>query len=262
MTLGTGLLIVHGTASVLLALFGLHRLLLALAYRRVAQRQSAPMRKTHPVVTIQIPLFNERYVAERCIRAAAAIEYPRDALEIQVLDDSDDDTPDRVRAVVEDLTRQGHRITHVQRRTRTGFKAGALAHGLQTARGEYVAIFDADFIPPSDFLLRTMGEFRDPTVGMVQARWGHLNRNMSWLTRAQAVQLDAHFMIEHGVRAHAGLFFNFNGTAGIWRKSAIESAGGWQSDTLTEDLDLSYRAQMVGWRFVYRDDVVVPAEVP
>lgn len=211
---------------------------------------------------MQVPLYNERYVAERVILAAAALDYPRDRLEIQVLDDSTDDTPDRVARVVSQLRAHGVDIKHLRRESRAGFKAGALANGLSKANGDLIAIFDADFTPQPDFLKRVVGEFVDPSVGMVQARWSHINEKHSLLTRAQALQLDAHFTVEHGVRAATGLFFNFNGTAGVWRLRAIEDAGGWRADTLTEDLDLSYRAQLCGWRFIYRDDVTAPAELP
>jgi cellulose synthase/poly-beta-1,6-N-acetylglucosamine synthase-like glycosyltransferase len=246
--------------------FGGHRLYLAWLYRRqIRRRLEDPIRlqpARWPAVTVQLPLYNERYVAERVVRAAAALDYPKDRLEIQVLDDSTDDTTARVARVVNRLKDCGFRITHLRRASRVGFKAGALAEGLAQASGELVAIFDADFAPLPDFLKRVVGEFENPAVGMVQARWSHLNEEHSLLTRTQALQLDAHFTIEHGVRAANGLFFNFNGTAGVWRRSAIEDAGGWHADTLTEDLDLSYRAQLRGWRFVYRDDVAAPAELP
>lgn len=218
--------------------------------------------KQWPSVTVQLPLYNERYVAERAIRALAALEYPKDLLEVQVLDDSTDSTSDVVTRVVSELCQRGVHIHHIRRMTRTGFKAGALADGLVTASGDLIAIFDADFIPHPDFLLQIVGEFDTADVGMVQARWSHINEDHSLLTKTQALQLDAHFTLEHGVRAAKGLFFNFNGTAGVWRKEAIRDGGGWQADTLTEDLDLSYRAQLSGWRFVYRDDVAVPAELP
>jgi cellulose synthase/poly-beta-1,6-N-acetylglucosamine synthase-like glycosyltransferase len=211
---------------------------------------------------VQLPLYNERYVAERAIEAVTNLDYPTEQLEIQVLDDSTDDTPAVVERAMRSANARGVRVTHIRRSRRIGFKAGALAHGLTRATGQLVAIFDADFVPPSDFLTRLVGEFSDPSVGMVQARWGHLNGPASLLTKVQALQLDAHFTIEHGVRAATRCFFNFNGTAGIWRREAIETAGGWRADTLTEDLDLSYRAQLAGWRFVYRDDVAAPAELP
>lgn len=260
------LIALHVGASMLLSAFGLHRLYLAREYRRLVRRrfrrraECAP--EPWPSVTVQLPLYNERYVAERAIRALAALEYPKELLEVQVLDDSTDATSDVVARVVRELRNRGVRIHHMRRAVRTGFKAGALAEGLAKASGDLVAIFDADFIPYPDFLRRIVGEFDRADVGMVQARWSHINEDHSLLTKTQALQLDAHFTLEHGVRAAKGFFFNFNGTAGVWRKQAIRDAGGWQADTLTEDLDLSYRAQLRGWRFVYRDDVAVPAELP
>jgi cellulose synthase/poly-beta-1,6-N-acetylglucosamine synthase-like glycosyltransferase len=256
----------HVGASLLLSAFGMHRLYLARQYRRHVRgqfrRRAVGTPEQWPSVTVQVPLYNERYVAERAVRAVAALDYPRDRFEVQVLDDSTDDTTQLLEPVVADLRRQGVRIAHVRRNSRAGFKAGALAHGLESASGDLVAVFDADFVPRPDFLKQIVGEFERPEVGMVQARWEHINESQSLLTRTQALQLDAHFTIEHGVRAARGFFFNFNGTAGIWRKQAIVDAGGWHSDTLTEDLDLSYRAQLAGWHFVYRDDVGVPAELP
>jgi cellulose synthase/poly-beta-1,6-N-acetylglucosamine synthase-like glycosyltransferase len=255
----------HLAASLVLAGFGFHRLLLATRYLRFVRqlgRRDPMLPSRLPRVTVQLPLYNERYVAERAVRAAAALDYPRSLLQIQVLDDSTDETTGAVARVVEELREQGFDIHHVHRASRDGFKAGALANGLTSARGTLIAILDADFIPRRDFLVRTVGEFDDPSVGLVQARWEHINAHTSLLTRAQAVQLDAHFTIEHGVRAATRCFFNFNGTAGIWRRRAIEAAGGWNADTLTEDLDLSYRAQLAGWRFVYRDDIGVPSELP
>ncbi len=259
------LLALHFAASLVLAVYGLHRLLLGVRYRRHVQgRRLRPpqLPQVLPTVTVQLPLYNERYVAERVILAAGAMDYPRDRLEIQVLDDSTDETGAVVARAVAQLRSRGIQATHIRRTERAGYKAGALAAGLEQARGDLVAIFDADFVPTCDFLLRTVGEFTDPTVGMVQVRWTHLNADSSLLTRAQALQLDAHFAVEHGVRAATGCFFNFNGTAGVWRRRAIDDAGGWRADTLTEDLDLSYRAQLAGWRFVYRDDIAVPAELP
>jgi len=259
------LLTVHIAAALALSAFGYHRMQLARLRRRLEPATTRPPRSRDPHpprVTVQIPLFNEMYVAERAIRAVAALEYARDRLEIQVLDDSTDETSDRVRAVVTELQQTGHNINHLKRTHRTGYKAGALAEGLLSATGELIAIFDADFVPHADFLLRVVPEFHDEHVGMVQARWSYINEDTSWLTRAQALQLDAHFTVEHSVRQAAGCFFNFNGTAGIWRRTAINDAGGWHADTLTEDLDLSYRAQLRGWRFVYRDDVSVPSELP
>jgi hypothetical protein len=213
-------------------------------------------------VTVQLPLFDEQHVVERVIRATARLRYPADRLQIQVLDDSTDETTAIARRVVDELASAGHDIVLVHRTDRRGFKAGALAEGLATATGELIAVFDADFVPDPGFLEALVPEFADPAVGMVQARWDHLNRTDSWLTGAQATLLDGHFVIEHTARNRAGRWFNFNGTAGVWRRQAIVDGGGWQHDTLTEDLDLSYRAQLAGWRFVYRPDVVAPAELP
>jgi cellulose synthase/poly-beta-1,6-N-acetylglucosamine synthase-like glycosyltransferase len=247
-----------------LSLYGVHRY--HLVYLYLKHRHQAPRPQSRfmelPAVTVQLPLYNEMYVAERLIRAVCAIDYPRHLLEIQVLDDSTDRTTAIVETVVEELRALGHDIHHVRRPNRAGFKAGALAHGLHTARGQFVAIFDADFVPQHDFLERSIHFFTDPNVGMVQARWGHLNRDYSLLTRVQSIFLDGHFIIEHTARNRSGRFFNFNGTAGVWRRACIEAAGGWQHDTLTEDLDLSYRAQLGGWKFVFLPEVVSPAELP
>src|SRR3989449_2644652 len=229
-------------------------------YRR-ATPEAPPLPDPPPYVTVQLPLFNERYVAARLVRAVAALDYPADRLEIQVLDDSTDDTAEIVAGVVGELRAQGVRVAHCRRTVRTGFKAGALAEGLATARGEFIAIFDADFVPPRDFLRAALPHFTE-RVAVVQARWGHLNRSYSALTVAQALGMDGHFGVEQSARAGSGLLLNFNGTAGVWRKAAIIDAGGWQSDTLTEDLDLSYRAQLRGWRIVYRPGIVGPAELP
>ena len=215
-----------------------------------------------PRVTVQLPVFNERYVVERLIDAVARLRYPRERFEVQVLDDSTDETNRIARTAVERWRARGLAISYRRRAVRAGFKAGALAEGLRRATGELIAVFDADFMPPPHFLERAVGVFEDPRVGMVQARWGHANRRFSLLTRLQALLLDGHFVLEHGGRQRGGCFFNFNGTAGIWRRAAIESAGGWQHDTLTEDLDLSYRAQLAGWRFVFLPDVVAQAELP
>ena len=215
-----------------------------------------------PIVTVQLPIYNELYVAERVIDAACRLDYPADRLEIQVLDDSTDETADLIAHVVDEHRRRGVDIVHLHRTNRTGYKAGALANGLTTARGELVAIFDADFIPPPNFLQETVGEFADPQLAFVQGRWGHVNRNYSLITRLQSLAIDAHFMVEQAARRHLGYWFNFNGTAGIWRVAAIESAGGWTADTLTEDLDLSYRAHLKGWRGQFRSDLNVPGELP
>lgn len=240
-----------------LAGLGVYRLLLTFW----ASRASEPKPADHasPRVVVQLPIYNEAFVAERAVRAAAALDY--DALEIQVLDDSTDETTATLQRVVSELAATGVDITLVRRDDREGYKAGALAHGLTQTDAELVAIFDADFVPAPDFLKKTVPLF-DDGVGLVQARWTHLNRDTSLLTRAQAVFLDGHFGVEHRARAHTKHFFNFNGTAGVWRRQAIDDAGGWRSATITEDLDLSYRAQLKGWRFVYAHDVTAPAELP
>jgi cellulose synthase/poly-beta-1,6-N-acetylglucosamine synthase-like glycosyltransferase len=225
-------------------------------------KRAVPPLAELPPVTIQLPIYNEMYVAERLIAAAAALDYPRSLLEIQVLDDSNDETREIVARKVAQLRLQGFLISHLHRTQRSGFKAGALAEGLEQARGAFIAIFDADFIPGSDFLRRTLPHFIDPKVAFVQTRWGHVNRDYSLLTQLQSLAIDAHFMVEQYARSQAGLWFNFNGTAGIWRKDAMLDAGGWRSDTLTEDLDLSYRAFFNGWKAVYLRDVEVPAELP
>lgn len=248
-----------------LSLYGTHRYQMAWLYRR--NRDKAPVepamaQRDLPAVTIQLPVFNERYVVERLIDHVCRIRYPAGRLEIQVLDDSTDDTVDIARAVVRRWAERGVDIVHIHRTDRTGFKAGALDAGMRAAKGEFVAVFDADFLPEPDFLERTMPHFIDPGVGMVQARWEHVNRGFSVLTQAQSIFLDGHFVIEHTARNRSGRFFNFNGTAGVWRRTCIDDGGGWQHDTLTEDLDLSYRAQLRGWRFVFLKDVVAPAEVP
>jgi glycosyltransferase involved in cell wall biosynthesis len=222
----------------------------------------APAGEVLPFVTVQLPIYNEATVVQRLLDAANALAYPRDRLEIQVLDDSDDETRVLAESMVHRLRDGGLDISYVRRSSREGYKAGALDFGLRRARGELIAIFDADFVPPPDFLLATVGHFRQPDVGMVQGRWGHLNRDASLLTGLQALMLDGHHLVENRARYAAGCYFNFSGTAGIWRRQAIEEAGGWQHDTLTEDLDLSYRAQLAGWRFVYRPDVVAPSELP
>lgn len=253
-------------ALCLLGLYGLHRLSLVLRAVRPERRPSASSGESKdalpPFVTVQLPLFNERAVAARVIAAAAALDWPRDRLEIQVLDDSTDDTAALCAAACARWRAAGIDIVHLHRTTRTGWKAGALEAGRQRARGELILVLDADFVPPPDFLRRTVGHFADPEVALVQARWGHLNRERSLLTRLQAMLLDGHFAVEQAGRAAAGACFNFNGTAGLWRASAITAAGGWHHDTLTEDLDLSYRAALAGWRFVYAGDVVAPAELP
>jgi hypothetical protein len=262
----TAVLLVHVGACGLLAVFGVHRVWLLVDWLRArrarAQRGPIDLAGEPPRVTVQLPLYNEEAVLRRLVNAACALDWPRDRLQVQVLDDSDDGSDRLAAELVDSWRARGVDAVHVRREDRGGYKAGALGYGLQRASGELVAIFDADFVPPSDFLRRTVPAFVDPEVGMVQARWGHLNRDASVLTRAQAVFLDAHFTIEHSVRESRGRFFNFNGTAGVWRRSAIERAGGWDAATLTEDLDLSFRAQLAGARFTYLDDVEVPAELP
>jgi len=257
----------YGLAQGLIIVYCSHRWLILWRRRRGARSISNPASPVDPAwalpsVTVQLPVFNERSVVERLIDAVAALDYPADRLEIQVLDDSTDETRALAAAAVRRHLARGVHIVHRHRPRRDGYKAGALAEGLAHARGELIAVFDADFVPPPDFLRRMARHFADPAVGMAQARWGHLNRDQSLLTRAQAVMLDAHFLLEHEARMRGGLFFNFNGTAGVWRRACIESAGGWQHDTLTEDLDLSYRAQLAGWRFVFDAGVVAPAELP
>ncbi len=263
--LGAFVLVAYGLALAGLVVYSLHRGWLLLVYRRSGRRAPSPAGRWPgplPHVTVQLPIYNERHVVERLIDAVCALDYPGGRLEIQVLDDSDDETAELIARLVRDHAGRGVRIEHVRRGARTGYKAGALAHGLVRARGEYVLVLDADFVPSRDLLRRMLPPFADPSVGMVQARWGHLDADASWLGRAQALMLDAHFHIEHAARQAGRLFFNFNGSAGLWRTRCIRDAGGWQSDTLTEDLDLSYRAQMRGWRFVYLPDVVVPGELP
>jgi cellulose synthase/poly-beta-1,6-N-acetylglucosamine synthase-like glycosyltransferase len=221
-----------------------------------------PLLKNLPMVTVQLPVYNEMYVAERLIKAAAGLDYPAHLLEIQVLDDSSDETSALIARKVAALQRLGTNIRHLQRLHRVGYKAGALAAGLESAQGEFIAIFDADFVPSPDFLYRTLACFSDPKVAFVQTRWGHTNRDYSFITLLQSLAIDAHFMVEQYARSQAGLWFNFNGTAGVWRKSAMLDAGGWRADTLTEDLDLSYRAFFRGWQACYLRDVEVPAELP
>jgi cellulose synthase/poly-beta-1,6-N-acetylglucosamine synthase-like glycosyltransferase len=248
---------------VMLFVYGLNFFYLTWLAVRHRDESGAPPALTHlPRVTVQLPLYNELYVAERLIAAAARIDYPAARLEIQVLDDSTDETADMVGAIVERLRAKGIAIEQLRRADRTGFKAGALANGLMHARGEFIAIFDADFIPPRDFLRRTLPYFADPRVAFVQTRWGHVNRDYSLLTSLQSLIVDAHFMIEQFARASTGYWFNFSGTAGIWRRAAIEDAGGWQAHTLTEDLDLSYRAFLRGWQARYDRQIEVPAELP
>src|SRR6478672_2483503 len=263
----TLILVIYFFVLSILAIYGWHRYYLVYLYMKNKANQPAPgllpALSPLPRVTIQLPIFNEMYVADRLIDAVVEMDYPAELLQIQVLDDSTDETTEIAAMAVRRHKSRGCNIQYLHRVDRRGFKAGALEAGLKVATGEYIAIFDADFIPSTDFLMRTLPHFGgDPKVGMVQARWGHINQDYSLLTKIQSMLLDAHFVLEHGGRNRAGCFFNFNGTAGIWRRTAIESAGGWQHDTLTEDLDLSYRTQLRGWRFKFLPDLVAPAEVP
>ena len=247
-----------------LSLYGLHRYVIVYLFLKYRNRQPQP-RGTFselPRVTVQLPMFNEIYVVERLLDSVAALEYPRELLQVQVLDDSTDETTSIAAARIETLRAQGLDIELIHRTDRTGFKAGALSNGLQTCQGEFILILDADFVPAPDMLLKTIQFFTDPKVGMIQTRWGHLNRTYSLLTRVQAMFLDGHLLLEQTARSRSGRFFNFNGTAGLWRRTCIDDAGGWQHDTLTEDLDLSYRAQLKGWRFVFLPNLVTPAELP
>ncbi|MEW5743685.1 MAG: cellulose synthase family protein [Myxococcota bacterium] len=257
-------LAVYFAVLLVLSVYGSHRYRMAFLYYRHKYKLPTPSAKLEklPRVTVQLPIFNELYVVERLIDSVCRIDYPRELFEVQVLDDSTDETQGIARARVESWKQQGVDIVYIHRADRTGFKAGALENGLHLAKGEFVAVFDADFVPSPDFLKRTVPFFVDAKVGMVQVRWGHLNREFSILTQAQSLLLDGHFIIEHTARNRSGCFFNFNGTAGIWRRSTITDAGGWQHDTLTEDLDLSYRAQLKGWQFIFLPEIISPAEVP
>ncbi|OFW05505.1 MAG: glycosyl transferase family 2 [Acidobacteria bacterium RIFCSPLOWO2_12_FULL_59_11] len=259
------LLIPYFLVLIALAVYSIHRYYLVYTYfryrRNLPELPPGPLEPL-PRVTVQLPLYNELYVTERLIEEVCRLDYPRELLEIQVLDDSTDDTVAIARTCVERLAALGHPIRYLHRTNREGFKAGALAEGLHQAQGEFIAIFDADFLPPPDFLHRTLPYFHTPQVGMVQTRWNYINRNYSLLTQIQAILLDGHFTLEHGARFRSGCFFNFNGTAGIWRRKAIEEAGGWQHDTLTEDTDLSYRAQLQGWKFLYLPEIECFSELP
>ena len=257
---------IYSACLILIFYYSCIQMTLAIAYvrnRKKRKLEEIPLfdSKNAPKVTIQLPMYNEMYVAERIIETAAAFDYPRDKFQIQVLDDSTDETKDIIAAKVAELAATGLNIQHIHRIDRTGYKAGALDDAMDRVQGEFIAIFDADFVPDKDFLIRTMPYFKEG-IGVVQSRWGHLNKTYSLLTELQAFGLNGHFAIEQGGRNASGHFINFNGTAGIWRKTCIEEAGGWEHDTLTEDLDLSYRAQMRGWKFKYLEDVESPAELP
>jgi len=258
------ILIPYFTILIILSLFGLHRYYLT--YLFLKNRRKAPKPDRHfdqlPRVTVQLPIYNERYVVERLLEAVTNLEYPRELFEIQVLDDSTDETRLVASRLVSEYAVAGHPITYLHRDNREGFKAGALAEGLKKASGEFVAIFDADFVPPPSVLMQMIHYFVDPQAAVVQGRWTWINRTTSNLTQVEAILLDGHFIIEHGGRNFSGRFFNFNGTAGMWRRTAIDDAGGWQHDTLTEDTDLSYRAQLRGWKFIYDPSIECPSELP
>ena len=258
------LLIPYFTILIILSIYGLHRYHLTYLYLKNRKKSSAPQKHFAPLprLTVQLPLYNERYVVERLLEAVTQLDYPRALLEIQVLDDSTDETRLVASRLVSEYARAGCPISYHHRGNRQGFKAGALAEGLQKATGEFIAIFDADFVPPPGILRQMVHYFTDPQVAVVQGRWTWINRHYSNLTEVEAILLDGHFVIEHGARHFSGRFFNFNGTAGMWRRSAIEDAGGWQHDTLTEDTDLSYRAQLRGWKFIYDPKIECPSELP
>lgn len=268
--MGIALLVVYFAALTFILMYSVVQVHLAILYSRFQNRakkahEALPPHDPNlpwPMVTVQLPIYNELYVVDRLIDCVAEFDYPKDRLQIQVLDDSTDETQEFAAKKVAEWKAKGLNIEHVHRTNRQGFKAGALAEGLLTATGEFVAIFDADFLPHADFLKKTIPHFQDEKIGVVQTRWEHLNRDYSILTRLQAFALDAHFSVEQQGRNSAGYFINFNGTAGVWRRAAIDDAGGWQSDTLTEDLDLSYRAQLKGWRFKFLENLDSPAELP
>ena len=273
-TFDTAMLIPYFIVMIILAFYGIHRYQLVWLYFRNKKNEAKwnepPARFAEgqlPFVTIQLPIFNEQFVIARLIDAVCRLEYPRDRFEIQVLDDSTDETVRVASEIVEQYAAgfpgmEPQPIVYLHRSNRHGYKAGALDKGLDVARGEFVAIFDADFVPPPQWVMQVIDHFAEPEIGMVQTRWTHLNRNYSFLTQVEAILLDGHFVLEHGGRSRAGVFFNFNGTAGMWRRETISIAGGWQHDTLTEDTDLSYRAQLAGWKFKYLQDVECPAELP
>jgi cellulose synthase/poly-beta-1,6-N-acetylglucosamine synthase-like glycosyltransferase len=258
------ILIPYFTILIILSIYGLHRYHLTYLYLKNRKKSPAPQGHFEqlPRVTIQLPIYNERYVVERLLEAVTQVDYPRELLEIQVLDDSTDETRLVASRLVSEYAHAGYPISYRSRANREGFKAGALAEGLKQASGEFIAIFDADFVPPPGVLRQMVHYFTDPQMAVVQGRWTWINRHYSNLTQVEAILLDGHFVIEHGARHFSGRFFNFNGTAGMWRRAAIEDAGGWQHDTLTEDTDLSYRAQLRGWKFVYDPKIECPSELP
>ncbi len=257
-------LISYFLSLLILFVFGCHTLIMVYYYRKFKDVNPKPIDDKVPdtMVTIQLPLYNEQYVVERLLDYVCAIDFPKDKIEIQVLDDSTDETITIVAEAIAKKKALGFDILHIRRGSREGYKAGALKAGLESAKGEFVAIFDADFVPQKDFLKKTLPYFNDGKIGMVQTRWEHLNSEYSILTKTQALSLDGHFVIEQNVRNKAGFFINFNGTGGVWRKACIFDAGNWHADTLTEDLDLSYRAQLKGWKFIFLRDIISPAELP
>jgi cellulose synthase/poly-beta-1,6-N-acetylglucosamine synthase-like glycosyltransferase len=266
-TFDLALLIPYFIVLTILAAYGAHRYWMVYLYYKHKKNKTTEPSAHFPIndlprVTVQLPIFNEQYVVDRLLDAVCRLDYPKEKLDIQLLDDSTDETIEVARILVDRYAALGHPVEYLHRDNREGFKAGALAEGLKTAKGEFVAIFDADFVPPPDFLFKCIHHFTDTKVGMVQTRWTHINRNYSLLTQVEAILLDGHFVLEHSARSRSGVFFNFNGTAGMWRRCAIDEAGGWEHDTLTEDTDLSYRAQLKGWKFVYLQDVECPAELP
>ena len=262
------LMVVYAICLILVFLYALSQLSLLMNYIRQKSKKKADAvfnlnnPEEVPFVTIQLPVYNELYVIERLLDFVSKITYPKEKLEVQVLDDSTDESVEITSKKIASLCGDGHNIIHIRRASREGFKAGALKEGLKTAKGEFIAIFDADFTPKKDWLLQTIPYFKSDKIGVVQTRWGHINRNYSILTKVQAFALDMHFTLEQVGRNYGGHFMNFNGTAGVWRKTCIEDAGNWEGDTLTEDLDLSYRAQLKGWKFKYLEDVETPAELP
>jgi len=261
------LLLPYFIVLIVLAFYGTHRYIMVYKYyKHQKNRQQPPQLRFSPDqlprVTIQLPMYNEQFVVDRLVESICKLEYPREKLEIQVLDDSTDESAQIARDVVDRYAALGHNITYHHRTDRTGFKAGALQEGMAQGQGEFIAVFDADFMPHPDWILQVIDYFTDPKVGMVQTRWAHVNRGYSLLTEVEAILLDGHFVLEHGARSRTNTFFNFNGTAGMWRRIAIDEAGGWEHDTLTEDTDLSYRAQMKGWKFLYLPDVECPSELP
>ncbi|MBL0018693.1 MAG: glycosyltransferase [Bacteroidia bacterium] len=268
--MGIAILVLYFVALTFILMYSGVQVHLAILYTRFQKREkmahealpAMPVGKPWPMVTVQLPIFNEMYVVERLIDSIAAFDYPADRLEVQVLDDSTDETVQITAKKVAEWKAKGLDIVHVHRSNRQGFKAGALKEGMEKAKGEFIAIFDADFLPHPNFLKTTIPHFHDPKIGVVQTRWEHINRNYSILTKLQAFALDAHFSVEQQGRNSMGYFINFNGTAGVWRRTTIDDAGGWQSDTLTEDLDLSYRAQLKGWRFKFLENLDSPAELP